>query len=74
MAGITLAYAEAQLQEWLEADAKVAAGQSYSIGSRTLTRVDARDITDKINYWNGWVEKLTARAQGRSRIRYVVPK
>ena len=74
MAGITLAYAEAQLQLWLEADQKVAAGQSYSIGSHTLTRVDASDITRKIDYWNGWVEKLSARARGQSRIVYMVPK
>ena len=37
MAGITLAQAEAKLAEWLAADTAVAAGQSYTIGGRSLT-------------------------------------
>ena len=42
MAGITLAQAEAQLALWLTASEKVAKGQSYTIGDRSLTRADAR--------------------------------
>lgn len=74
MAGITLAYAETQLQLWLDADTAVAAGQSFSFGNRSLTRVDAAEITRKIDYWNVKVQELSARAQGYSRTRYVVPR
>ncbi len=72
MAGITLEQAQAQLTVWLEADAKVAAGQSYTIAGRSLTRADAADITAKIDYWNNKVVSLTQSAQGRSRARTMV--
>jgi hypothetical protein len=72
MPGITLATAQAQLDLWLAADAAVAAGQSYSIKDRSLTRADAGEITRKIEYWNNWVQKLARAASGRGRTRYVV--
>ena len=77
MAGITLAQAETNLTSWLTASEAVATGQSYSISvgssSRSLTRADAGEIREMIGYWNGMVEKLTGRAQGRGQTRYVVP-
>lgn len=69
MAGITLESAQAQLDLWLAADAAVASGQSYSIGGRSLTRANAAEITNKIDYWNGWVQKL-ARSSSGIRVRY----
>lgn len=71
MAGMTLARAEAQLELWLDADAKTARGQAYSIDGRSLTRADAGEITNKINYWQGWVERLSGNQ--RRGIRRVVP-
>jgi len=59
MAGITLAQAETQLAAWLDADTKVASGQAYSIGGRSLTRANAKEIRDNITYWNGMVQSLT---------------
>jgi len=59
MAGITLVQAETQLAAWLAADTAVATGQSYSIGGRSLTRANAKEIRENITYWNAWVEKLT---------------
>ena len=72
MAGITLAQAEAQLTLWLAADEAVASGQSYSIKDRSLTRADAKDISAKIDYWQGWVNRLSRRSSGRQRTRYMV--
>lgn len=72
MAGITLAQAEAQLAAWLAASSAVAAGQSYSIKDRSLSRVDAAEIRQQIDYWQGWVNTLTRRATGRRRTRYAV--
>lgn len=72
MPGITLAEAETQLAVWIEADAKVASGQSYSIGNRSLSRADAAEISRKIDYWQNWIQRLTPRARGRTR--YVVPE
>lgn len=71
MAGITLDQAQAQLDLWLAADAAVASGQSYSIGGRSLTRANAAEITNKIDYWNGWVNKLSRSSSG-IRVRYGV--
>lgn len=72
MAGITLAQAEAQLTLWIAASTSVASNQSYSIAGRSLSRVDAAEIREQINYWDGWVRKLTQSASGRGRTRYVV--
>lgn len=74
MAGITLAQAEAQLAVWLDADTKVASGQSYEIAGRRLTRADAGEITAKIDYWNAKVVSLTQSARGYSRSRTMVVK
>ena len=69
MAGITLAQAETQLAAWLDADSKVATGQSYEIAGRKLTRADAGEITSKIEYWNNKVAELSALTSGRGRAR-----
>ena len=58
MAGITKAQAEAKLATWLAAEDKVASGQSYSIGGRSLTRADLKAIRDSIQYWNEMVQTL----------------
>lgn len=71
MAGITLEQAQQQLDLWVAADTAVASGQSYSIGGRSLTRANAAEITNKINYWNGWVSKLSRSSSG-IRVRYGV--
>ena len=58
------------LDQWLEADMAVATGQSYQIGSRALTRADAKDITEKIKYWTARLaeaENAEAR-RGRNRV------
>lgn len=72
MAGVTLAQAEAQLALWLAASEAVSKGQSYSIKDRSLSRVDAGEIREQVEYWNNWVQRLTRAATGRRRTRYVV--
>jgi len=71
MAGITLAEAEAKLTTWMEADDKVATGQSYAYpGGPNLTRADAKLIQDNITFWERKVERLT---RGGIRVRGVTP-
>lgn len=72
MAGITLDQAQAQLDLWIGASAAVARKQSYSIAGRSLTLADAADIRSNVEYWNNQVQKLSAAASGRGRIRYGV--
>ncbi len=58
MAGITLAQATAKLAEWLAADTAVATGQSYTIAGRSLSRANAREIRENIDYWDAKVQDL----------------
>jgi uncharacterized membrane protein len=64
VAGITLTQAEAQLAVWLAADTAVASGQAYSIAGRALTRANAREIRENIEYWDQKVADLTHTAEG----------
>lgn len=59
MAGITLTQANAQLTAWLAASLAVADGQSYSISGRSLTRANAAEIREQINFWDEKVKTLT---------------
>jgi len=62
MAGITLVQAQANLDAWVAASIAVAAGQSYQIGDRQFSKVNAEHIDRMILFWQGWVDKLTADA------------
>ena len=69
MAGITLAQAEAKLTAWLAADETVATGQSYTINGRSLTRANAGEIRENIDYWDGKCKELAnASPSGGMRI------
>lgn len=59
MSGITLSQAESQLILWLAASEATATGQSYTIGSRSLTRVDADLILKMITFWEARVMRLS---------------
>ena len=59
MAGITLAQAQEQLDKWMEANLAVASGQSYTIGSRSLTRANAAEIREQIDFWDTRVKRLS---------------
>jgi len=60
MSAISLEQAQSQLDAWLAASLAVAQGQSYSIGGRTLTRVNAREIVTCISWWSSTVKRLQA--------------
>ena len=72
MAAITLAQAQAKLDLWMAADDAVASGQSYSISGRSLTRANAKEIRDNIDYWERRVNRLS-NGNGGIRIRYGTP-
>lgn len=73
MAGITLEQAQAQLDLWLAADAAVSKKQEYSVLGRTWRATDAAEISNKIDYWNKWVQRLSRGGSGGMRIRGVTP-
>lgn len=65
---ISLSQATAQLALWLDADAATATGQSYTINGRSLTRANATEITDKIQYWSKVEASLQRVANGESKV------
>lgn len=72
MAGITLAIAEAKLAEYLAAETKVNARQSYEIDGRKLTSANMAEIQRGIATWNQRVIDLDRKARGSSRARTIV--
>ncbi len=76
MAGITLETARQHLEMWLEAEAAIATSQSYTIGTRSLTRANLKEVRDQIKYWENKVVKLEkeAASKGRNRVYRTVPR
>jgi hypothetical protein len=54
----TLDEAKQHLKAWLDADIAVATSQEYRMDGRTLTRANAKEITDKVNFWRREVARL----------------
>lgn len=61
---------------WLEAEMAVTNSQSYSIGSRSLTRANLSEIRQQLDYWQKEIDKLTAleNHRGRNRTFRAVPR
>lgn len=76
MATISLKTAQKHLDAWLEAEMAVTNAQSYTIGSRTLTKANLTEIRNSIEYWSGKVAQLEnlQKNGGRNRIKRVVPR
>ena len=76
MPGITLEIAQKHLDAWLEAELACTTNQSYTIGSRTLTRADLAEIRNTIKYWAGIVTRLEAARKygGRNRTMRIMPR
>ena len=67
---MTLTEAQQHLQVWLAADLALAEGKELRIGSRTLTRVDAAEVKERIAFWQREVSRLSGQSR---RFRRVVP-
>ena len=61
---MTKTEAQEHLDAWLAADLATSKGQSYSIGNRSLSRVDTTEIRNNITYWQRVVSSLTATDAG----------
>lgn len=75
MAGITLEIAQQRVNMWLDAEAAIATGQAYTIGSRSLTRANLADVRKQLEYWQAKVAALqnAASGKGRNRIYRAMP-
>ena len=71
---ITLDAAKENLQIWLEAQKAVSTGQSYKIGTRSLTRASLKEINDMIKYWLNVIDQLEAGVGRGARVLRGVPR
>lgn len=65
-----------KLNTWLAAEEAVATGQSYTIGTRNLTRASLKQIREQIEFWSAKLVQIEAQEKrgGRNRIYKFVPK
>ena len=73
MPSITLAQAETKLSEYLAAETAVLAGQSWSMGGKSMTKANLQFIQQGIEIWNARVKKLASNPSGGIRIFSGVP-
>ncbi|MGL4944705.1 MAG: DUF6148 family protein [Fusobacteriaceae bacterium] len=71
---ITLEVARENLRKWVEADQKVSLGQSYRIGTRELSRVNAKEIRESIKFWSGYVKRLETGRKKGARAKRIIPR
>ncbi|MGE6379559.1 DUF6148 family protein [Peribacillus muralis] len=72
MEGITLERAQLHLEAWLDAELSVSTGQSYSMGTRQLTRANLSEISKQIAFWRKQITSLSG--QSRKRVMRYVPR
>lgn len=70
---ISLTTAQARLSTYLDAEAAVLRNQSYSIGDRSLTRANLKEIREGIDYWSAKVNELQRNASGGIQVQLGVP-
>ena len=74
--GISLEKAKKHLNAWLTAELEVTTHQSYTIGSRSLTKANLSEIRQQIEYWRNQVARLEniEKRGGRNRVFRAVPR
>ncbi len=76
MAAVTKEIAKKHLETWLEAEMAVANAQSYTIGSRTMTKANLSEIRKSIEYWENKLAQLENMEKhgGRNVAKRFVPR
>ena len=67
---------EQKLNTWLAAEESIATGQSYQIGTRSLTRADLEDVRAEMEYWAARLQEAEAEEKtgGRNRVYHFVER
>lgn len=73
---VRLNVAKKHLDAWLTAELEVTSHQSYSIGSRSLTKANLSEIRKQIIFWQNEVARLEnlQKRGGRNRVTRAVPR
>lgn len=70
----TLTQAQEHLANWLQAEADVATGQSYTIGDRMLTRAHLSEIRQQITFWRNEITRLQSGRGAGARVLRIIPR
>lgn len=62
-----------RLEEYYIAESKILNSQSYTLGSKTLTRANLKDVQNMIKMLENEISTLEAYGTKKRRIRRVVP-
>lgn len=62
-----------RLQQYYDAEEKILKGQSYSIGSRSLTRANLKEVQDMISKLEAEVEALESSGTTKRAVRRFIP-
>lgn len=71
MPWITIEEARENLTMWLRAERAISTGQSYKIGTRSLSRADLSMVASRIAFWRNEIEKLENGQRGLRVVRAV---
>ena len=65
-----------KLNTWNAAEERIATGQSYQIGTRSLTRADLEDVRKEMEYWAAKLAEAETeeRSGGRNRMYHFVAR
>ena len=63
-----------RLELYYQAEEKVLAGQSFTIGSRSMTRADLGKIQDMISELEGKISAIDANGTGKRRVARIIPR
>jgi len=63
-----------RLQIWLDAEAAIATGQSYTIDNRRLDRANLSQVQQQIRFWQRELAKAESAGKGRRRVTRIVPR
>lgn len=74
MQQLRLEEAKEMYRLWIDAEKALTTSQSYTIGTRTLTRVDLAEVREAIKYWLNEIAKLENLKTGAGRAWRVIPR
>lgn len=63
-----------RLELYYQAEEKVLAGQSFTIGSRSLTRANLKDIQDMIADLESKISAIDANGTGKRMVARIIPR
>lgn len=72
MPSMTLEEARAMYKLWTDAEIALATSQSYTIGSRSLTRLDMPTVLERKKYYGRICDQLET-GRRRSKVRSITP-